>query len=1019
MKDLRAPWLGSWKAPWELGRGRRWGDWTWALAAISQGWLLGGREGRWPQATWKAGKLRGPWLESPPQAWGSRPDPAWIALLRHGSSAVPADRPGRQEDELQSWCWQALLEGNGTPWMSLGSVRLDRPTRERWIAVLGATDPQGHLHLPPFLADLVPAPLFALPPGWWEVLLGAMDAEGRLLPEGTPPPELPWNELLAQGAVVFRPLVLSEPPPAIRALQGTPWLHPIPGQGFVLAPTLRAWARGFGACPTGLRELVPPSLALGDAPGSPIQELLNGTLSSSVPYPAEWQPCVQSDLEERAPTTPPPPSDDPTLDRLRMRWNGEPAQPALGYPPWGASAHPCGDPFHWMAEGLLAFRAHAIERALRAFTWAHAHFLRLGSSFWAERAAANAATSAFYWGDLPGLTRWQEIQGPQPAPFRELNALTLLAARDEWDKALPLIRSLIAEHPYLEHPWIVLGQRGLDTGEGDNVREALPNISNEEIRKLFQAYLEGFPTPPPPDLDPEIELIWRHHLAVRDPNEAETFWACWQACINQPLRLGVGLALLEQRPSERSAARLLDLQVLADRLESARHQQRLRLLWPERAAQEEDDPASLVKEALQRRAHPAWVVWGPPNRPQTLGFGAPAPEGALSHLHNQGSLPPFEAQGRLWWGFPLYWEGGVAGHALAALDPQAPPDTCADLRLLAPWLARLTPRTDPQPPLEGGGLLADGSEPMAAVLRELTRVAPSELSILILGPTGSGKELAAREIHLRSGRSGPLVPVNCSAFAEGLLESELFGHVKGAFTGADRDRRGAIEAADKGTLFLDEVADLSPRLQSMFLRVLQEREVRRVGSDRAIHVNVRFLAATHRSLEDLAASGSFRRDLLYRLQGSILQLPSLRERRHEFPYLVPRLLAQIAREGKHRFPDPAPGLAQALARLPWPGNFRELRHALERAVLRCGEGPLKVSHFPELLAPTVQERTWEQATRDFQRRFLLDTLRQHRFRVAEAADSLGLTRPALYVAAKRMSLDLVAERDRWAAESTD
>jgi two-component system response regulator HydG len=338
--------------------------------------------------------------------------------------------------------------------------------------------------------------------------------------------------------------------------------------------------------------------------------------------------------------------------------------------------------------------------------------------------------------------------------------------------------------------------------------------------------------------------------------------------------------------------------------------------------------------------------------------------------------------------------------------------------MLAPWIARLAPRINAEPPPEGGAMLADGSEPMATLLRELARVAPSELPLLVLGPTGSGKELTAREIHKRSERQGQLVAVNCSAFAESLLESELFGHVKGSFTGADRDRRGAIEAADKGTLFLDEVADLSPRLQSLFLRVLQEREVRRVGSDRATHVDVRFVAATHRSLEELVASGVFRRDLLFRLQGSVLRLPSLRERRHEFPYLVPRLLVQIARDAKKECPELAPGVAQALARLPWPGNFRELRHALERALLRCGEGPLKIEHFPELQAPLAQERTWEQATRDFQRRFLLDTLHQHRFKATEAARSLGITRPALYLAAKRIGLDLVKEREQWQSQDT-
>jgi DNA-binding NtrC family response regulator len=296
------------------------------------------------------------------------------------------------------------------------------------------------------------------------------------------------------------------------------------------------------------------------------------------------------------------------------------------------------------------------------------------------------------------------------------------------------------------------------------------------------------------------------------------------------------------------------------------------------------------------------------------------------------------------------------------------------------------------------------------VLRELERVAASDLPVLILGPTGSGKELAARELHLRSGRPGRLVAVNCSEFAEGLLESELFGHTKGAFTGAHQERGGAIEAARGGTLFLDEVADLSPRLQSLLLRVLQEREVRRVGSDRAVKVDVRFAAATHRDLEALTTTGAFRRDLLFRLQGAALRLPPLSERRHEFPFLVPRWVLRAAEAVKRPVPALAPGLPQALARLPWPGNVRELLHALERAILRCEGGILKPVHFPELEAPILQSRTWEEATRAFQRRLLLDALERCGFRVAEAAETLGLARPALYATAKRLGVDLRAER---------
>jgi DNA-binding NtrC family response regulator len=306
---------------------------------------------------------------------------------------------------------------------------------------------------------------------------------------------------------------------------------------------------------------------------------------------------------------------------------------------------------------------------------------------------------------------------------------------------------------------------------------------------------------------------------------------------------------------------------------------------------------------------------------------------------------------------------------------------------------------------------------MASVLRDLARIAPSRLPVLLLGPSGCGKELAARELHRLSGRSGPLVPVNGSAFSESLMESEIFGHVKGAYTGALRDRRGAIECAEGGTLFLDEVADLSPRLQSLLLRVLQECEVRRVGAERTRRVDVRFLAATHRDLPGLARAGGFRQDLLFRLQGSVLQLPALAERRHEFPYLVPRLVLRLAQEAGRPAPELAPALPATLAGLPWPGNVRELLHALERAMLRGGQGPLEARHFPELEARAGQQHhrpgpTWAEATRDFQRGLLLRTLDRHRFQVAEAARDLGMARQALYAAARRLGLDLAEERGR-------
>jgi DNA-binding NtrC family response regulator len=371
-----------------------------------------------------------------------------------------------------------------------------------------------------------------------------------------------------------------------------------------------------------------------------------------------------------------------------------------------------------------------------------------------------------------------------------------------------------------------------------------------------------------------------------------------------------------------------------------------------------------------------------------------------------------EAEGFVWRGFPLRWEGATVGACLLGEAPDAPPDAEAAVAMLAPWLGRLNPPLEVPGVEATGTLLHDGSEPMASLLRDLARVAPSPLPVLVLGPTGSGKELAAREIHRLSGRPGELVAVNCSAFAESLLESELFGHVKGAFTGADRERRGAIEQAQNGTLFLDEIADVSPRVQSMLLRVLQEREVRKVGGEKAASVDVRFVAATHKALESLIEQGAFRQDLLFRLKGTVLRMPSLGERRHEFPFLVPRLVVAAALGLGRPAPLLEAGLPEALARLDWPGNVRELRHALDRALLRCGDGPLKPAHFPELDSPGPAARQWSDATHGFQRELLLETLRRHGFQAAAAADALGLARPAIYLIARRLGIDLLAERAR-------
>jgi transcriptional regulator with AAA-type ATPase domain len=665
-----------------------------------------------------------------------------------------------------------------------------------------------------------------------------------------------------------------------------------------------------------------------------------------------------------------------------------------------------------MAEGRRAYLATDMEGALWAFRFAHAHFRRLEAAPWAARAASNAATTALHWADVGALRAYRAEAGPLPSPFRELERILVTALSGDWKQAQAQSRALAAAHPDLPQPWIVLGERGLLTEDRALIREVRGRLPPMPFRDLLEAVLEDR-AEAPPDLDAELQLHWRGRAARAPGAPMDAFWTAWEACPNAWLRLETGVTVLEARVDARRGDRLVALQAIAQRADSAHHLARLDALWPAPPASEAGTrPEDAVARWLRGRTGAAWLLHGGPGWPLKLGAGPLPPLGLLTRLRAEGSLPPVQAEGLVWRGFTLAWEGAGVGGCLLGEAPDAPPDPGAAAELLAPWLARMNPPLPAAPMESGAGLLSDGSEPMGTLLRDLARVAPSPLPVLVLGPTGSGKELAARELHRLSGRTGELVAVNCSAFAESLLESELFGHVKGAFTGADRERRGAIESAQAGTLFLDEIADISPRVQSMLLRVLQEREVRRVGGEKAVAVDVRFVAATHKPLEELTARGAFRQDLLFRLKGTVLAMPSLAERRHEFGFLVPRLAARAAKELGRPLPELDAALPQALARLDWPGNVRELRHALDRALLRCGDGPLKPSHFPELAAPAAAPRRWSEATHAFQRALLLETLRRHAFHVADAADALGLARPALYLTAKRLGIDLLAERGR-------
>ncbi|HWZ55171.1 MAG TPA: sigma-54 dependent transcriptional regulator [Verrucomicrobiae bacterium] len=308
---------------------------------------------------------------------------------------------------------------------------------------------------------------------------------------------------------------------------------------------------------------------------------------------------------------------------------------------------------------------------------------------------------------------------------------------------------------------------------------------------------------------------------------------------------------------------------------------------------------------------------------------------------------------------------------------------------------------------------------MERLMAQVERVAASETRVAIQGETGTGKELIARAIHQKSARhAGPFITLNCAAVPAELIESELFGHEKGSFTGAATRHVGKFEQAAGGTLFLDEIGDMPLVMQSKLLRVLEEGEIERVGGDKPIPVDARVIVATHRNLEDMVKQGSFRADLFHRVFVFPVVLPPLRDRAEEIPALVEYFAAQVAAQNGWRAKNFSPEALDALQRYAWPGNVRELRNVVER-VLLISASQTVTAEEARLALPASRNGDATSSTgtgplsqrlESFEREVLLAELRRHNHHMTNTARALGLERSHLYKKCQQLGIDLRAER---------
>jgi transcriptional regulator with PAS, ATPase and Fis domain len=340
-----------------------------------------------------------------------------------------------------------------------------------------------------------------------------------------------------------------------------------------------------------------------------------------------------------------------------------------------------------------------------------------------------------------------------------------------------------------------------------------------------------------------------------------------------------------------------------------------------------------------------------------------------------------------------------AAEVLAAISGKSAPDSP-------------TPRSEPRPrrrsatatvnseSLVPGFITVDAG--LLHTLGIVKTLAPRRPNILVHGESGTGKELIAQAVHTQSGRTGPFVPVNCSAFPGDLIEGELFGHARGAYTGADRERVGLFEHAHKGTLFLDEIGDMPVKAQARLLRALESGEVRRLGENTARIVDVRVVAATHRNLMAMVHAGEFRLDLYYRLAGFIVQIPPVRERPEDAKLLIDHFLARFAQEQQKSI-TLAPELREELATHSWPGNVREIRLVMERLVSLTGDDAV-LGRLPFRLEGAPRPRSLPEALEAEERRRVLEALTTHNWNKQRAANALGTSRTTLIAKMQRMGI---------------